>query len=236
MLRQQLRWTSKYRPMNTDLCFYSCICCFVIRSTTLLFCSKSLSYQVRNQERGGKPPLPFFENKEKCPSFGKKGPNFVHPEVKFFIQNNFIRVSRTKSSKIFYCGAFFLDFLRKCLLKYPNFKKPPLSEKFLVVPLHISNLIFVHWNCIDSVDRNTTSMIPEKVTWVRFPARINTVYNKLPPINNLFLKILNQTQIFAIDFLAEYQIKKFFQLCYIRIQLVKTNSSTFPLTFCILLC
>ena len=33
-------------------------------------------------------------------------------------------------------------------------------------------------------------MIPEKVTWVRFPARINTVYGKLPPINDLFLKIL----------------------------------------------
>ena len=38
-------------------------------------------------------------------------------------------------------------------------------------------------------------MIPEKVTWVRFPARINTVYSKLPPINDLFLKILNQTSI-----------------------------------------
>ena len=39
-------------------------------------------------------------------------------------------------------------------------------------------------------------MIPEKVTWVRFPARINTVYSKLPPINDLFLKILNQTDIY----------------------------------------
>ena len=38
-------------------------------------------------------------------------------------------------------------------------------------------------------------MIPEKVTWVRFPARINTVYSKLPPITDLFLKILNQTGI-----------------------------------------
>ena len=38
-------------------------------------------------------------------------------------------------------------------------------------------------------------MIPEKVTWVQFPARINTVYSKLPPINDLFLKILNQTDI-----------------------------------------
>ena len=76
-------------------------------------------------------------------------------------------------------------------------------------------------------------MIPEKVTWVRFPARINTVYSKLPPINDLFLKILNQTQIFAMDFLVECQIRKFYQLCCIRIQFIKTNSSTFPQTFCI---
>ena len=53
-------------------------------------------------------------------------------------------------------------------------------------------------------------MIPEKVTWVRFPARINTVYSKLPPINDLFLNILNQTYIFTIKFLPEYQIRKFF--------------------------
>ena len=79
-------------------------------------------------------------------------------------------------------------------------------------------------------------MIPEKVTWVQFPARINTVYSKLPPINDLFLKILNQTQIFAIDFLPEYQIRNFFQLlCCIRTQFVETNSSTFCLTFCIML-
>ena len=74
-------------------------------------------------------------------------------------------------------------------------------------------------------------MIPEKVTWVRFPARINTVYSKLSPINDLFLKILNQTLIFTIDFLAEYWIRKFFQLCCMRIQFVKSNSSTFPPTF-----
>ena len=41
----------------------------------------------------------------------------------------------------------------------------------------------------------SSGMIPEKVTWVRFPARINTVYSKLSPITDLFLKILNQTGI-----------------------------------------
>ena len=29
-----------------------------------------------------------------------------------------------------------------------------------------------------------SGMIPEKVTWVRFPARINAVYSKLPSIND----------------------------------------------------
>ena len=39
-------------------------------------------------------------------------------------------------------------------------------------------------------------MIREKVTWVRFITRINAVYSKLPPINDFFLKILNQTDVF----------------------------------------
>ena len=56
----------------------------------------------------------------------------------------------------------------------------------------------------------SSGMIPENVTWVRFLARINTVYSKLSPIKDLFLKILNQTYIFAIDFLPEYQIRNFF--------------------------
>ena len=42
----------------------------------------------------------------------------------------------------------------------------------------------------------SSGMIREKVTWVRFITRINAVYSKLPPINDLFLKILNQTDVF----------------------------------------
>ena len=34
-----------------------------------------------------RPPLPFFENQKKCPDFRKKGPDYVHPYVKFIIQN-----------------------------------------------------------------------------------------------------------------------------------------------------
>ena len=41
----------------------------------------------------------------------------------------------------------------------------------------------------------SSGIISEKVTWVRFSARINTVYSQLPPINDLFLKSLNQTYI-----------------------------------------
>ena len=37
--------------------------------------------------RGGKPPVLFFENRKKCPKFGKKGPDCVHLCVKFFIRN-----------------------------------------------------------------------------------------------------------------------------------------------------
>ena len=38
---------------------------------------------------GGGGPLPFLENHKKYSSFGKKGPDFLHPEVKFTIQNIF---------------------------------------------------------------------------------------------------------------------------------------------------
>ena len=45
-------------------------------------------YYVRNQgEGGGRPSLTFFENREKCPDFGKKDPDCAHLWVKFPIQN-----------------------------------------------------------------------------------------------------------------------------------------------------
>ena len=91
-------------------------------------------------------------------------------------------------------------------------------EKCLVEHLRIydiSNLIFVHWNCIDSIYRNLSGLVVWYLKrWpVGFPARINTIYIKLLPINDLFLKILKKTLILDIDFLAEYRIRKFFQLC-----------------------
>ena len=38
---------------------------------------------------GGRPPLSFFENRKKCPDFGKRGPNCVHPWVEFSILTGF---------------------------------------------------------------------------------------------------------------------------------------------------
>ena len=57
------------------------------------------------------------------------------------------------------------------------------------------------------------------VKHIRFRARISTVYSKLPPVNDLFSKILNQTDIchrFSCRISSEI-----FQLCCIRIQFAK---------------
>ena len=121
-------------PQNTDQWIQTCaftVAYVVLWLEVLFYYSAVKVFHIRCATRGeGESlPYPFLKIKKKCPGFGKKGPNFVHPEVKFSIQNIVLRVSRTKSSKISCCGAFFLDFLRKCLLKYPNFKKPPLSWK-----------------------------------------------------------------------------------------------------------
>ena len=56
----------------------------MIRSTTPY---KSLSYQAQNYGGRGRPSYPFLKIIKKCSVFGKKGPDFLHPEVKFTIQN-----------------------------------------------------------------------------------------------------------------------------------------------------
>ena len=76
---------------------------------------------------GRRSPLPFFENQKKYPDFRKKGPDCVHPYVKFTIQNVVLRVSKRKKITIFPC--FFLEFLTIRLSKCPNFTKPPLPWK-----------------------------------------------------------------------------------------------------------
>ena len=59
---------------------------------------------------GGRSPLPFFENQNKCSDFAKKYPDCVHPYVKVAIQNVVLRVSKRKNSKIFPAGPYFLTF------------------------------------------------------------------------------------------------------------------------------
>ena len=59
--------------------------------------------RIRPATRGGgeRPPMPFFENRKKCP-------DYLHPCVESPIQNVALRVSRRKSSKSFSAGGFFL--------------------------------------------------------------------------------------------------------------------------------
>ena len=66
-----------------------------------------------------RPPLPFFENKKKCPDFPKKGPDCVHPYVKFIIQNVVLRGSKIKNFKVFPCEAFFSGIFDKMFIGVP---------------------------------------------------------------------------------------------------------------------
>ena len=134
--------------------------------------------------------------------FWKKGPDFFHLEVEYTIQNIVYEYLGQKAPKFSAEGPFILDFLRKCLSKCPNFKKPPLPWTISgCAPAYIwykqSDFcsLELYWQYLQK-SWWSSGMIPEKVTWVQFPARINTVYSKLPPINDLFLKILNQTDIY----------------------------------------
>ena len=76
-------------------------------------------------------------------------------------------------------------------------------------------------------------MITEKVKWVRFPARINTVYGKLSPINDLFLKILNETDTchrFSCRILDPEMFSAMLHQNIVR----QNEFFKFPPTFCIL--
>ena len=61
-------------------------------------------------------PQTFFENRKKCPDFGKMFPDLW---VKFSIQNVVLRVSRTKKFKIFHCGGFFSYVFDEMFIKVP---------------------------------------------------------------------------------------------------------------------
>ena len=82
--------------------------------------------QARNHGGEGMSSLPCFENQKKYPDLGKKGPDFVHLLVKFFVQNVILRVTTRKNSKMFHCGAFFSCVLTNCLLKCLSSQPSPL--------------------------------------------------------------------------------------------------------------
>ena len=77
------------------------------------------------------PPLPFFENRKKCPDLGKKGPDCVLPWVKFSIQNVVLKVSRIKNAKKFsQRGLFFVTFWRNVYQIAPIPRRPPARKNF----------------------------------------------------------------------------------------------------------
>lgn len=92
-----------------------------IRMWTGVYITKIKTWWSRRATEGrvGEAPLPFFENQNRCPDFGKK--TFLDYGV--FRRNN---------SKVFPRSLFFL-FLKKCISKSANSTKLALPLKILVV-------------------------------------------------------------------------------------------------------
>ena len=67
-------------------------------------------------EGGGSLPCPFLKIKKKWPDFWKKGPDCVHPYVKFTVQNVVLTVSKRKNFKVLPCEAFFSGIFDKMFL------------------------------------------------------------------------------------------------------------------------
>ena len=96
----------------------------------------------------------------------KKFPDYVHCKVKYTIESIVLRVSGTKSSKKL--QNFPLQDFISLIFRGNVYRSALISrnlscfEQFLIVHLHIydiSNLIFVHWNCIDSIYRNLGGLV-----------------------------------------------------------------------------
>ena len=80
----------------------------------------------------GETPYPFLKIIKTCSGFGKKALIFSIPRLNCSNQSALI------------------------------LRNLPCPKQFLVVHLHIydiSNLIFVHWNCIDSICRNLGGLV-----------------------------------------------------------------------------
>ena len=113
-----------------------------------IVCSFEL-FIIRRATRGGggRLPLPFFENKKKCRDFRKKGPDCVHPYVKFTIQNVVLRVSKRKNFNIFPC-LFFWNFWQNVYQSALISRNLPCPKKFLVAPLIINAAFSSTWLCV----------------------------------------------------------------------------------------
>ena len=108
----------------------------------------------------------LFENRKKCPDFGKKDPDYVHPWVKLSIQAVPLRVSSRKNFKMFACWGFFSCVFDEMFIEGPEFHKPPLCpEKFLVAHLYSGNSLLVKrsilnvWHCSEYVCLVNCSLI-----------------------------------------------------------------------------
>ena len=75
---------------------------------------------------------------------------------------------------------------------------------------NISSLTSVQSNCIEHIYEDLVGLVLSKeVTWVRFPTRISAFYS-------IFSIFSINIYICAINFLPEYQIRKYVQLCCIN--------------------
>ena len=82
----------------------------------------------RGRGGGGDLPCPFLKIKQSAPILGKKSSDSVYFWVKYSIQNPKCSFKNIQEKRLqnFPCGAFFLLFLTKFLLKCPNSAEPPL--------------------------------------------------------------------------------------------------------------
>ena len=147
-----------------------------------------------------------------CPSLGQ-----------IYYSKSFLRGFWKKNSERFPCRAFFPWILRKCLSKSPNSWNLPCAENFLVLRLHIydiSNLVFVHWNCIDSIYKNLGGQVVWYLkTWPGFDSQPGSILSTVNYLQLVIYFLKKSLSIIDICHRLSCRIsdKKFLQLCCIRI-------------------
>ena len=101
---------------------------FLAWNKPLLESNFDISVPMRATRAGGWGrglPCPFLKIKKKCPDFRKKGPDCVHPYVKFIL-----RVSKRSKFKIFSSGAFFsAGLLDEMFIGVPKSHETSLAPK-----------------------------------------------------------------------------------------------------------